>query len=291
MEQTYICSFCGAIYPEKEGIFWFSHKSLQKEKYYPDQAFEILYKSEEQNFWFRVRNIIIGETIIRYLPTQSRILDVGCGTGYVSRYMKKLGYHVYCSDFFLQALHFCKERDAGERYYMSNLSDSLFIEEFDGICAFDVLEHIKDDVDVLKNAHAALKPGGILFITVPADKRLWSAMDIYAEHKRRYSIKELREKIEGNGFKVLKMSYFMTFLFPFILLSRKIFSQNKDLTTADFKNKIRRETMKELQPNTILNSLFYVIFRLEVPLLRLFTMPFGSSLLCIAVKEERSNEW
>ncbi len=172
-----------------------------------------------------MRNKIIGNVITRYLSPQSRILEVGCGTGYVSRYLKKMGYHVECADLFFNALQFCKERDAGDPYYQFNLSDQLFIEEFDGICAFDVLEHIDDDDTVLKNIHDALKPGGTLFITVPADKRLWSAMDIYSEHKRRYSLKELREKIERNGFKVIKMSYFMTLLYPFILLSRKLSSR------------------------------------------------------------------
>jgi SAM-dependent methyltransferase len=276
--HTYSCTFCG--------IFQFNNDSPQHEKYFPDNAFDILYRSEEQNFWFRVRNIIIGDAITRYLPKQSRILDVGCGTGYVSRYLKKLGYRVDCTDFFLQALQFCREREAGERYYKTNLSTRLFVEEFDGVCAFDVLEHIDDDTAVLKNVHAALKPGGALFITVPADKHLWSAMDIYAEHKRRYSLRELQAKLEDNGFKVLKMSYFMTFLFPCILISRKISFRDLEITKEGLKNQIEREAMNELQPNKILNSLFYLIFMLEVPLLRSFTFPFGSSLLCVALKEQ-----
>ena len=106
-------------------------------------------------------------------------------------------------------------------------------------CAFDVLEHIEDDNAILKTLRDALKPGGFLFVTVPADKRLWSAMDIYAEHKRRYSYKELREKIEGNGFKVIKMSYFMTFLYPLILLSRKLSVQEVTMSEDDRKEQLK----------------------------------------------------
>jgi len=152
-------------------------------------------------------------------------------------------------------------------------------------CAFDVLEHIDDDEAVLKNVHGALKPGGTLFITVPADMRLWSAMDIYAEHKRRYSMKELRTKIEGNGFKVIKMSYFMTLLYPFILLSRKLSQGTNNINDEDMEKQFKKEVMSELQPNVIINSLFFLIFSLEVPLINSFTLPFGSSLLCVAVKE------
>jgi 2-polyprenyl-3-methyl-5-hydroxy-6-metoxy-1,4-benzoquinol methylase len=283
--MQYSCQKCGKTYPNNDGIFQFAGETLYDEQYFPDNAFEILYQSEEKNFWFRVRNKIIGNAITRYLPQQSRILEVGCGTGYVSRYLKKRGYHVECADVFFDALQFCKKRDAGDLYYQSNLSNRLFIEEFDGICAFDVLEHIDDEDAVLKNVHDALKPGGTLFITVPADKCLWSSMDIYAEHKRRYSMQELREKIEGNGFKVLKLSYFMTLLYPFILISRKLSLRTTRMNDEDMKKQIKKEIMSELQPNLIINSLFFLIFSLEVPIISSVTLPFGSSLLCVAVKE------
>ena len=281
----YSCKNCGKTYPDKEGIIQFATDILHEEKYFPDNAFKILYQAEEKNFWFRVRNKIIGNAITRYLSPQSRILEVGCGNGYVSRYLKKRGYHIECADLFFDALQFCKERGAGDHYYQCNLSDRLFIEEFDGICAFDVLEHIDDDEAVLKNLHDALKQGGTLFITVPADRRLWSAMDIYAEHKRRYSMQELRAKIEGNGFKVIKMSYFMTLLFPFILLSRKLPLRTRKMNEEDLKKPIKKEVMNELQPHVIINSLFFLIFCLEVPFINSITLPFGSSLLCVAVKE------
>lgn len=283
--MQYLCQNCGKTYSSKDGIIQLTGNTLHEEQYFPDNGFEILYQSEEKNFWFKVRNKIIGNVITRYLSLQSCILEVGCGTGYVSRYLKKMGYHVECADLFFAALRFCKERDAGDYYYQCNLSDQIFIEEFDAICAFDVLEHINDDVAILKNMHAALKPDGILFITVPADRHLWSAMDIYAEHKRRYSLQELREKIEDNGFKVKKISYFMTLLYPFILLARKISLRTGNMNDENVKKQIQKDAMSELQPNGIINSMFFLIFSLEVPLINTIALPFGSSLLCIAVKE------
>jgi 2-polyprenyl-3-methyl-5-hydroxy-6-metoxy-1,4-benzoquinol methylase len=281
----YSCRNCNRTFSDKSGISQFNQANPGDEVYFPDDSFEILYDSEEKNFWFRVRNQIIGSTVTRYLTPNSRLLEVGCGTGYVSCYLKKLGYHVECADLFFEALQFCRKRDAGDHYYQYNLSDRIFIEEFDAVCAFDVIEHIEDDESVLKTVHDSLKPGGFLFITVPADKCLWSAMDIYAGHKRRYSRQELRKKIEGNGFKVVKMSYFMTFLYPFILLSRKLSLRTGDMDDETMEKRIHNEEKNQLQPNGLLNTVFFFVFSLEVPLLHSFNFPFGSSLLCVAVKE------
>ena len=163
--------------------------------------------------------------------------------------------------------------------------DTIFIQEFDAICAFDVLEHIDDDTIALKHLHDALKPGGLLFITVPADMRLWSDKDVSARHKRRYSVHELQTKLKLSGFNVIKKSYFMTFLYPVLLLSRKVSMRSREKNAGESLNTVKKEEMNELQPNRILNSIFFFIFLLEVPFIRLFSFPLGSSLLYVAVKE------
>ncbi len=53
----------------------------------------------------------------------------------------------------------------------------------------------------------------------------------------------------------------------------------------EMKKQIKKEVISELQPNIIINALFFLIFSLEVPLISSVTLPFGSSLLCVAVKE------
>jgi 2-polyprenyl-3-methyl-5-hydroxy-6-metoxy-1,4-benzoquinol methylase len=269
---------------EIEGVLHLMGDETSDECFFPDRAFERLYKSEEKNFWFRVRNKIIGNAISGSLDSHARILEVGCGTGFVSKYLKKKGYHVECAELFPDALQFCKKRGAGDRYYQFNVLNQVFLEEFDGICAFDVIEHINDDSTVIKNLYTALKPNGTLFITVPADMRLWSERDIRAEHKRRYSIRELQQKLEKNGFSVVKMSYFMTFLYPVIFFSRKV---SLDLGRGGKENStemVEQNAMSELQPNSILNFIFLLIFSMEVPFIRIFDFPFGSSLMCVAVK-------
>jgi SAM-dependent methyltransferase len=284
-DGKFICQNGGHVFEEKEGIIQFTHENLGEERYFPENSFNILYQSEEKNFWFRVRNRIIGDVITKYLSPHSRILEVGCGTGFVSCHLKQLGFHIECADLFLKALQFCRNRNAGYVYYQYNLADRLFIDEFDAICAFDVLEHIDDDVQILRNMYAGLKPGGYLLITVPADMRLWGEMDRYAEHKRRYSAHELQDKLKSAGFNIIKLSYFMSFLFPVLFLSRKFPFQRENMNPEEFADASKGEVLNELQPNKILNKILYLIFSLEVPLLRSFNFSFGSSLLCVAVKE------
>lgn len=280
----YSCPNCNMTISCHDGILKFSSIGTNSENHFPKDAFENLYKTEVNNFWFEVRNLIIGETLQNYLPVHSRLIEVGCGTGFVSRYLKEIGYHVECGDLHLEGLQYCKERDAGEAYYQFNLYDPVFSEEYDAYCAFDVLEHLEHDKRALDNMYAGLKPGGFLFLTVPACKAIWSYADEYAGHKRRYSTKDLERKVQSAGFEVIRLTHFMAFLFPVIALSRLLFRSN-NRKKSEYQNEKGNRVMKELEPSPLLNKLFYHIFRMELPLLRHMNLPFGSSLLCVAVKK------
>ena len=282
-DAFFLCDRCKRKYPLIDGVFCFSDNKYNEADFFPEGAFDRLYKLESANFWFRVRNLIIGNTIKKYLSRGSKIIEVGCGTGFVSSYLKKLGYDIDCADLSLQGLNYCKKRDAGNSYYQFNLYDALFYEHYDGVCAFDVIEHINDDNLVLQNMNKALKAGGFIFITVPANKKLWSEIDEFSKHKRRYNLVELKEKIESAGFKIMRISYFMTILFPFIYVSRFRFLRNTRVGN-DETEIIREKASSRLNLNPILNTIFFYIFKLETYLLDHINLPFGSSLLCVAQK-------
>jgi len=285
-DMGFFCDRCKRKYPLIDGIFCFSDDKYDETDFFPEGAFDRLYQSENANFWFRVRNLIIGNAIKKYLPRRSKIIEVGCGTGFVSSYLKKLGYDIDCADLSIHGLNYCKKRDAGNSYYQFNLYDALFYEHYDGACAFDVIEHINDDQLVLQNMNKALKAGGFIFITVPANKKLWSEIDAFSKHKRRYNRAELKDKIENAGFKIIRISYFMTFLFPFIYVSRFRFLRHSRVR-KDETEIIREKASNRLNLNPILNTIFFYIFRLETYLLKLnhINLPFGSSLLCVAQKK------
>lgn len=274
LNSKYVCEKCKRSYPLKDGIFSFLSDECN-ETFFPEEAFDELYKLEATNFWFRVRNLIIENFISKYVSKKSEIVEFGCGTGFVSSHLKRLGYELDCADISIQGLIYCRNRDSGRDYYQFNLYDSLFYNHYDCICAFDVLEHISDDYKVLRNFYGALKNDGILFVTVPANKLLWSETDELADHKRRYNATELREKIELSGFRVVRISYFMTFLFPILYINRKMKRAS---------NKAEPKPSDELEINRFLNIIFYYVFKFESYILNYINLPVGSSLICVAEK-------
>ena len=94
-----------------------------------------------------------------------------------------------------------------------------FYSAFDVVGAFDVLEHIEEDDEVVAQGHAALRPGGLLLLTVPQHRWLWSAADTNAHHVRRYSRRTLHDVV-GDGFEILTSTSFVSLLLPAMVASR-----------------------------------------------------------------------
>jgi SAM-dependent methyltransferase len=95
-----------------------------------------------------------------------------------------------------------------------------FRSEFDVVGAFDVLEHVEQDSQVLDEIHAAVRPGGGLLLTVPQHPGLWSAVDEYSHHVRRYRRRDLLQRVKGAGFDVVRSTSFVSLLLPVMAVSR-----------------------------------------------------------------------
>ncbi len=138
----------------------------------------------------------------------------------------------------------------------------------------DVLEHVDDDEKSLRAISDILNPGGLLLVTVPAYGFLWTSHDQANQHKRRYEIGDLRQKLKKAGFKVEKISYFNTFLFPPIFIIKLfllLFSKNSK--AAHF--------WKNLPPR-FFNKTLKLIFSSEKYFLSKINFPFGISIVAIA---------
>lgn len=241
-----------------------------KESFYDDYA-----HLESTHFWFRARSRIIVWALHKYIPNLSSFFDIGCGTGYVLEQIAnafptaRLG----GSEIFASGLRFAASRLPLAELVQMDASQLRLIEEFDAIGVFDVLEHIQDDVGVLAKVHLALKKDGIVLLTVPQHKWLWSPVDAYSGHVRRYSTNELQVKVEQAGFSILYTTSFVSTLLPAMLVSRMLqraYAPSRDATA-------------ELRVHPILSTLFYILMMGELAFMRLGgVLPFGGSRLIVA---------
>lgn len=78
----------------------------------------------------------------------------------------------------------------------------------DSAFALNVLEHVKDDVQALKNIYSKLTPGGRVTLLVPCHKFLFNTLDESVGHYRRYTKKDMLEKVAKTSFEVEKLFYF-----------------------------------------------------------------------------------
>jgi SAM-dependent methyltransferase len=155
--------------------------------------------------------------------------------------------------------------------FVGNLDEYPGDERFDIITLLDVIEHIDDDLAVLKQAYARLNNEGHVLITVPAYQWLWSSHDVVNHHKRRYTRQQLRTVVTDAGFQVDHVTYFNTLLFPVALL-RRVFARATDTQRAD----------DFLVPPGPVNAALRGIFRMEQSAIPYITFPFGLSVLCWA---------
>jgi SAM-dependent methyltransferase len=199
---------------------------------FPITAFEKLAALEAQNFWFRARNKLIVWALKRYHPIMQRYLEIGCGTGYVLAGVSQAypTATLVGTEIFSEGLAYAALRVGTADLVQMDARHIPYVDEFDVIGAFDVLEHIEEDEQVLAAMLRALRLGGSIAITVPQHPWLWSSADTHACHARRYKVRELREKVERAGFQVEFETSFVSLLLPAMLASRL---SKKRTTTVD----------------------------------------------------------
>ncbi len=149
------------------------------------------------------------------------------------------------------------------------------------IGAFDVVEHIEDDLSFLKSCHQVLADEGKLFITVPAFEALWSHEDVHAGHYRRYTVQSLEKVVKEAGFQIEYCTYFFAALVPPIYVFRSLASK-LGLRRDKGPTLIHREHVTDggIQVKILESLLAPEICNIE----RSKTIKFGSSCLLAAKK-------
>ncbi len=197
------------------------NEELQRD--YPQEAFDDWEAFERANrFWFRARERVIDWAITRWFDDAETMLEAGCGAGSVLEFLatSRPDLELVGTDTSPRALALTEVRVPRARTAIADIRDLPFEAEFDLAGAFDVIEHLDDDVGALTGLAAAVGPGGGVIVTVPQHPWLWSAFDDYAGHKRRYRRRELCERIEAAGLQLIHATSFVLAPLPAMALAR-----------------------------------------------------------------------
>jgi len=246
-----------------------------RSSYDPDW-FTPLAAVEDRHFWFRSRNRVIGALAARIaagLAPGCRVLEVGCGTGNVLRVLEQTcpAGAVVGMDLFGEGLDHARRR-ARCPLLRGDLHQPPFRARFALIGMFDVLEHLADDAQALRDLGALLEPGGVLMLSVPAHPALWSYFDEASGHHRRYREEELRRKLVEAGYRVQYVTPYMAALLPLMWLGRSL-----------CRGSGREAASLELRVIPVLNELLRLLLAPEAGwIARRRRLPFGASLLAVA---------
>lgn len=223
--SDWACVACQFRVTRREGFACLAPEIIDSATGYDPKLFDDLVRFEESNFWFVNRARLIEALLRKYFPKAREFLEIGCGTGSVLLALRKAlpEINLTGSEQYPRGLVFARQR-LGESATLVQMDARLIParEEFDIIGAFDVIEHIREDEDVLAEIRVALKPGGGTIIAVPQHPWLWSPADDAALHQRRYARGELEAKLERAGLRVLYSTSFNALLLPLMMASRTI---------------------------------------------------------------------
>jgi len=236
-----------------------------------------MFELEDTYWWFAARRQLVADLIARHRPRPGplRLLDVGCGTGATLGRLQAFGL-VVGLDRSPEALRYCRRRDHQGLVRARVEQLPIASASVDVIAALDLLEHVPDDAAAAAELARALRPGGLLVLTVPALPALWSEHDEALEHRRRYRARRLRSLLEAAGLRVVRLSPLITALLPPIAVLRfaqRLLPRRRGAPQTAF-----------IVPPRPVNRLLTLLLRVESRWVLGRDLPAGVSLMAVARK-------
>lgn len=232
---------------------------------------------EDRYWWFVSRRNLALRLLDAYSPDAQRTLDLGCGTGAMLDQLQRRSPEAVGVDLWDEALQFSKARGLNN-LVRANAEHLPFADAtFDAVVALDTLEHVRDDRAAFAEAHRILRPGGAFIINVPAFRWLWGPHDVALMHQRRYTRAEVKDRLIEVGFSIRLLSYSVFFLFPAVVMRRgaeRLARGPAEVRLPQFS----RPT----------NSFLTSLMAWEGRLLQSVQLPWGSSVVAVAIKPEAS---
>jgi len=238
------------------------------------EEYATMFRVEETHWWYSALHRLIFQTLEAELPDwrEKEIVDVGCGTGAI---LKRLGNpeRNVGIDLAPEAIAFCHQRGLNN-VQQGDIHALPFPDaSFDAVICSSVLYHqwVANVDGAVREMHRVLRPGGVLLINVPAFPFLHSAHDEAVMTARRFRKREIRLLLQKQNFKIRRLTYWTTFLFPLAVAARTLGGSKMG---RDFETEGTSFTRRTLAR----------IMAVELRLLRNISLPFGVALLAVARK-------
>ena len=241
--------------------------------------YETYYRHETNHWWFRWRYDLVTRIVAGLPPTAHRplMLDAGCGTGQMLKHLQQFGDAIGL-DVSGPALGFASSRGTLDLVLGSVTRPPFPPGTFDRVFILDVVEHVDDDVAILRGLFDLLKPGGHLVVTVPAFPSLWSDHDRINRHRRRYLVPQMSQVLKDAGFEVERVAYCNSLLFPVVYPLRRamaVLQRRRNSQVHDLESDLHAH-------RPLVNETLFRLLRLENRLTARWNPPFGVSILAIA---------
>jgi SAM-dependent methyltransferase len=236
------------------------------------QSFAEHFALEDTHWWFRSKRTLVLSLLRRYGALRGPGVDVGCGAGGTLAALGTRGTWVGV-DAEPVALALSQRRGLGR--LVGGVAETLPFRTgtFAACLCLDLLYHrnVSSEAGALRECHRVLRAGGLLVVTDSAYRWLRSAHDGAMHGARRYTRRELLERVRSAGFTPLLASYAYCLVFPAVAavrLSRRGQAAGSDVFPLP-------------RP---LNTLLLGVQAVERGLLRVAPLPFGSSVVVVARK-------
>jgi 2-polyprenyl-3-methyl-5-hydroxy-6-metoxy-1,4-benzoquinol methylase len=162
-----------------------------------------------QHWYYRSKAAALRRAVAGISPR--RLLDVGAGSGFFSRHLlsETEAQSALCVD-----IGYARDRDEQVLAKPVLYRRDTGVTDCDLVLMMDVLEHVDDDRGLLRHYAAKVPVGAHFLVTVPAFGFLWSGHDVFLEHKRRYTLREIEAAMREAGLEIVRGAYFFGLVFP-----------------------------------------------------------------------------
>jgi SAM-dependent methyltransferase len=235
-----------------------------------------MHAAEDRQWWYAgmraISFALLGDSLRPAHGRVPRLLDNGCGTGGMLRYLAARGRAVGVD---LSPDAVGPAHAGGAAVARAELLALPFPDAtFDLVTSFDVIYHrwVTSDAAAVREMARVLRPGGLLLLRVPALKLLWGAHDEAVHSRHRYTRGEVRALLSAEGFDLLRATYANSLLLP-LLAARRTLDRLAGRHGSDV----------EFLPAP-LERTFAAALRLEARLVRRVSLPLGASVFALARK-------